>query len=192
MNILLKLGLEHAHACKCRDSSILNTNQVLFGNDARHVLLMGKLSLRLSCLLLVASALFLGIDARFGGFEPLGLDEFCVAHFFILFLLLFHRGELTLFKHLHASLFERLEAEDVEHGLNLFVEVEKLVVGVEDLRRLAVVLVGHLRLEERHRGSVEVKFSRNAHLISGRLICQVFDVLVSLHEKMLSAHDWFW
>lgn len=192
MNILLQLWLKHAHASKCLDSPILNANQVLLGNNTRHVLLMGKLSLCLSCLLLVSTALFLSIDARFSSFESLSLDKLRVAYLLIFFLLGLHAGEFALFKDFHARLLESLQAEDIEHGLDLLVEVEKLVISIKDLCRLAVLLRWHLWLEERHRGSVEVKFGCDTHLLSGRLIRQVFYVLVGLYEEMVSAHDRLW
>ena len=73
VNVALELWFEHTHAGKHLHGPIFDAYEVLFGNYARHVLLMRQLSLRFSGLLLVRSALFLSIDARFRSFKSLSL-----------------------------------------------------------------------------------------------------------------------
>ena len=151
------------------------------------MLLVGEPALGLSRLLLVCAALLLGLDACLGRLEPLSLDQLGITHLLILFLLCFHDRKLVLFKHFHASLLERLKAEHVEHGLDLPVKVEQLVILIEDLGGLTVLFCGHLRLEERHRGPVEVELGGDAHFLRGWLIRQIFDVFVSLEHEVLPS-----
>ena len=108
---------------------------------------MRQLSLRLSGLLLVCSALFFLVDAGFRSLEPLCLDQFCVSDFLVFFLLSLHSGQFLFLEHLHSGLFERLEAENVEHGLDLLVKIKQFYIRIEYLRRFAVLLRWHLGLE---------------------------------------------
>ena len=78
----------------------------------------------LSGFLLIGSALLFSIDARFSGFEPLCFNQLSVSNFLVLLLLLFHSGQLLFFEHFHTSLFEGLEAKNVEHRFNLFIEIK--------------------------------------------------------------------
>ena len=73
MNIAVKLRFEHAHAGEHLDGPIFDAYEVLFGDDTRHVLLMSQLPLCFPGFLLVRSALFLSIDARFRSFKSLSL-----------------------------------------------------------------------------------------------------------------------
>ena len=148
---------------------------------------MGEPALGLPGLLLVCAALLLGFDACLGRLESLSLDQLGITHLLVLFLLCLHGRKLVLFEHFHAGLLERLKAEHVEHGLNLPVKVEQLVILIEDLGGLTVLFCGHLRLEERHRGPVEVELGGNAHFLRRWLVCQIFDVLVSLEHKVLPS-----
>lgn len=189
MKITFQFFVHHAHATKGAKSVVLEANQVLLADDAGDVLLMCSSALLLPCLLLVSTTLALSLDASLGRLESLGLNQLSIANFLVLFLLVLHDGKLGLFKYFHAGLLERFEAEDIEHGLNLSIEIEKLPVVVEDLRLLAIFLGRHLRLEERHRGSVQVKLSGNANLLGRWLVCQVLDVLISLKAGMHTAMD---
>ena len=108
VNSHLKFWLEHAHTRKSRDSHVFDADEVLLGNDARHVLLVSVLTLRLSSFLLIGSALLFSIDARFSGFESLCFNQLSVSNFLVLLLLLFHSGQLLFFEHFHTSLFESL------------------------------------------------------------------------------------
>ena len=74
MKVDLQLGVHHVHGREGRDGALTQSNKVLFGDDARNVLLVGDLPLRLSSLLLVSSPLFLGFDAGFSSFETLSLN----------------------------------------------------------------------------------------------------------------------
>ena len=156
------------------------------------MLLMSKLTLCLSGLLLVCSALTFSIDTSFCSLESLCFDQLSVSDFFIFFLLCLHDREFVFFKHFHASLFKCFQAEHIEHRLNFLIEIKQLNIGIEDLRSLAILLCWHLWLEERDGGSVEIELSGNAHLLSRWLICQVLNVLVSLDEEVLPAHDGLW
>jgi len=153
---------------------------------------MSKFTLLLSCLLLVTTALLLGIDARFSSLESLSFNQLSVTNFFIFRLLSFHDGEFVFLDNLHSCLFESLKAENVEHGLDLFVKVKELGVSVIDLGRFTVVLSRHLRLEEGHRGSIEIELCSDAHFLSGRLISEVLNIFISLHEEMRTAMYGLW
>ena len=148
---------------------------------------MGKPALGLPCLLLVCTALLLGLDASLGRLEPLSLNQLGITYFLVLFLLCLHDRKLVLLEHFHAGLLKRLEAEHVEHGLDLGVKVEQFVILIEDLGGLAVLFCGHLRLEERHWRSVEVELGGNAHFLRRWLIRQIFDVFVSLEHEVLPS-----
>ena len=165
---------------------------MFLANDAGDVLLMSCRALLLPCLLLVSTATALSLHTSLGSLEPLRLDQLSVADLLVLFLLVLHDRQFGLFKHLHARLLQRLQAEDVEHGLNLSIEVEQLPVIVENLRLLAVLLRGHLRLEKRHRRSVQIKLSGNADLLCRWLVCQVLNVLVGLKASMHTARYGLW
>lgn len=97
MNVTLELWLQHTHAIKIGNGSLLDSNEELLGNDARHVLLMRQLFLRLSSFLLVGPATLFSIDSRLCGLKSLGFDQFGVSDFFILFFLCFHSGQFLLF-----------------------------------------------------------------------------------------------
>ena len=124
VNVAVELRFEHAHAGEHLDGPIFDAYQVLFGDYSRHVLLVSQLSLRFSGFLLVRSALFLSIDARFCCFESLSFDQLGVSYFFILLLLLLHRRKFCFFEYFHARLLQSLEAEDVKHGLDLLIKVK--------------------------------------------------------------------
>lgn len=192
MNVSLQLRLEHAHAIEVGNGSLLDSNEEFLRDDARHVLLMRQLFLRLSRLLLVGSALLFSIDSRLSSLKSLGFDQFGVSDFFVLLFLCLHRGQLLLLEHFHTGLLERLETEDVEHGLDLLVKVKQLDVGIENLCCLAVFLRRHLRLEQGYGGSVKVKLSSDAHFLRRWLIRQVLNILISLHVQVLSTHYWLW
>ena len=91
MNIHLKFWLEHAHTRKSRDSHVFDADEVLLGDDARHVLLVSVLTLRLSSFLLIGSALLFSIDARFSSFESLCFNQLSVSNFLVLLLLRLRR-----------------------------------------------------------------------------------------------------
>ena len=148
---------------------------------------MGEPALGLPRLLLVCAALLLGLDSCLGRLEPLSLDQLSITHLLILFLLCLHDRKLVLLEHFHAGLLERLKAEHVEHGLNLPIKVEQLIILIEDLGGLTVLFCRHLRLEERHRGPVEVELGGDAHFLRRWLVGQIFDVLVSLEHEMLPS-----
>ena len=96
------------------------------------------------------------------------------------------------FNHLHSCLLESLETEDVKHRFDLSIEVEKLGISVIDLSGLAVLLCWHLWLEEGHRGSIEIELCSDAHFLSGRLISEVLNIFISLHEEMRTAVYGLW
>ena len=83
VELAFELGLEHAHASQGVDGTLSKTNKVLLGDNARDVLLVSKFTLLLSSLLLVSTAFFLGINARFSGLESLCFDQLRVTDFFI-------------------------------------------------------------------------------------------------------------
>ena len=151
------------------------------------MLLVSEPALGLPCLLLVCAALLFGLDACLGRLKPLSLDQLGITHLLVLFLLCLHDRKLVLFEHFHAGLLERLKAEHVEHGLDLPVKVEQLVILIEDLGGLTVLFCGHLRLEQRHRGPVQVELGGDAHFLRRWLVGQIFDVLVGLEHEMLPS-----
>ena len=126
---------------------LLESNQVFLGHHTRYVLLVRVFPLLFPRFLLVGSALAFRLNSCLSGFESLSLNQLCVTHFFILFLLLFHNCELGLLKYFHPGLLKCLQAQHVQHWLNLLVKVEKFKIVVENLSLLAVLFGWHLGLE---------------------------------------------
>ena len=154
--------------------------------------LMSDLALGLSCLLLVRPSLLFGFDTSFGSLESLSFDQLSVTLFLVSFLLSLHNCELFFLKDLHAGLLQGLKAQDIKHGLNFSVKVEKFSISVEDLSCLAVLLSRHLGLKEGYRGPVQIELGCDSDLLSGRLVGQDLDVLISLDEKMLASVNGLW
>ena len=192
VQVAIQLFVHHAHAAESAESVVLQANQVLLADDASNVLLVGGLALLLPRPLLVSTTFLLRLDTSLSSLESLGLDELGVADLLVLFLLVLHDGELGLLEDFHARLLKSLRAENVEHRLNLDVEVEQLPVIIEDLRLLAVLLGRHLGLEKRHRGSVEIELRGDADLLGRRLIRQILDVLVGLEASVDATWDGLW
>ena len=163
---------------------LLESDQVFLGNNARYVLLMRGLALSLASLLLVGSALFLGLDSSLGCLEALSFDQLGVPHLLVLLFLVFHDCKLGFFEDFHARLLKGLQAEHIEHGFDLGVEIKQLCVVVKDLGLLAVLFGWHLRLEKRHRRSVKVELSGDADLLGRWLVRQILDVFVRLKANV--------
>ena len=187
VHFALERWLHEAHVRECLNGALFQPNQVLFRDDARHMLLVSVLTLLLASFLLVCTPLLLGFEASFSCLETLSFDQLRIANFLVLFLLLLHDRELCLLEDLHASLFKRLHAQDVEHGLNRGIEIEKLSLIIVDLRLFAVLLGGHLGLEEGHRWPVKIELRSDAHLLSRWLVRQVLNIFVRLHGKVLAT-----
>ena len=153
---------------------------------------MSVLTLLLARFLLVGTPLLFGFEASLCSLETLSFDQFGVANLLILFFLLLHDCELCLLEDLHTSLFKRLHAQNVEHGLNRGIEIKQLGFIIVDLRLLAVLLGGHLWLEEGHGRPIKIELRRNAHLLGRRLVRQVFDVFVRLHGEVLATVHGLW
>lgn len=130
------------------------------------------------------------LPAGFRGFEALGLDELGVSDLLILFLLLFHSVKLSLLKHHHACLLERLTYKHVKHGLDLFIEIEQIGVLIEYLRPLAVLFGWHLWLEQRHGGSIQIELSSHSLLSLRGLVSKHFYVFFGLDFVVHPPRDW--
>ena len=154
------------------------------------MLLVSDLALGLSCFLLVSSSILLSLDTGLGSLKALGFDQFSVTLFLVSFLLSLHDSHLFFFEYLHAGLLQCLEAKHIKHRFNLSIEVEKFSISIKYLRCLAVLFCGHLGLKQGHRRPVQVELSRNADLLSRWLVCQHFDVFISLDEQVLATMNW--
>jgi hypothetical protein len=71
--------------------------------------------------------------------------------------------------------------EDVEHGFYLFVKIEKFVVVLISLSEFAVLLAGHLWLEQWHWRPVEIKLSGHAFFSLWWLIRQLLHIFLCLN-----------
>ena len=192
VDVHLELGLQHAHSAERRQCVFLKSDQVFLGNDARDVLLMSSLALSLAGLLLVGSAFSLGLHSSLSSFEALSFNQLGVPHLFVLFLLVLHDGEFGLFEDLHARLLQRLQAEHVEHGLDLGIEIEQLSIVIEDLGLFAVLLCRHLWLEQRYGRSVKVELCGNADFLGRGFVSQILNVFVSLKADVGASLNGLW
>lgn len=117
-------------------------------------------------------------------------NQLGVDNLFILFLLALHYFELCLLKNLHSSLFQSLTAKNIEHWLNLLVEIKKLMVSFKYLSCLTAVLRGHFWSKERHGRPVKIEFSSNTLLPFWWLISKNLLVWVCLYVNVQTARDW--
>lgn len=190
MEVALKLGVEHAESMQSLQSALFEADQVFLRNDARNVLLVGALALQLPGFLLVGPAFLFSLDAGFGRFESLGLNQLCIPHLLVLLLLRLHNCKFGLLEDFHAGLLKCLHAEHVEHGLHFRVKVKQLSIALQNLSLFAVLLCRHLRLEQWHWRSVEIEFRSDADLFGGRLVRQILNILVCLNAVVHPAVHW--
>ena len=148
--------------------------------------------MNLSCLLLDPSSVNLSFSSALCGFKSLCLNKFGVSNFLIFFLLSLHNFKFLLFKHFHACLLKCLKDEYIKHWLYFFIEVEQLSVAVKYLSSLAVFFCWHLGLEERDRRSIKIELCGDSLLVSWRLICKLFNILISLDIHVHSSWYRLW
>jgi hypothetical protein len=165
---------------------------MLLSKDPRYILLMSGLSLLLSGLLLHLPAFELLLSAEFGSLESLGLDQLGIPDLFIFLLLILHNSQLFILQDKHASLFKGLPHEDIEHGLDLGIEVEEIRVLIVDLGVLAVFLEGHTWLEERDWGTVQIEFCCDTFFSLRWLISKKLHILFCLYIHMKTPWNGLW
>jgi hypothetical protein len=173
-------------------SVLSEANECLLSKYSCDILFVSSLSLFLACLLLYLPPVELLLPSDLGSLESLCLNKLSIPDLLILLLLILHDPELFVFKDEHACLLECLPHEDVEHGLDLGVEVKQVRVLLEDLSALAVFLRGHLRLEKGHGGTIQIELSRHSLLLLRRLVCQNFNVFFCLDVHVNAPWHWLW
>ena len=147
VEIAFERWLHKAHVAQCLNSALFQSDHVLLADDACNVLLVSIFALLLTSLLLNSTPILLGFEASLCCLETLGFNQFSVADLLILFLLLLHDVQLSLFKHFHACLLKRFLTQHVQHGLNFRIEIKELCLIFIDVGLLAVLLSWHFRLE---------------------------------------------
>lgn len=165
-------------------------SKIVFGDDSGIDLLVSCSLFFLSSLILYLSPIYLLLASLLSGFVPLSDNQLGIDNLFVFLLLALHDFELGFLEDFHSGLLQGLATENVQHWLNLFVEVEKLVVSLEDLSCLAAVLRGHFRGEEGHWGPVQIELSGDALLPLWWLISKDLLVGVSLNIHVEAAWDW--
>ena len=145
------------------------------------MLLMSHLTLNFSCLLLDSSSFDFSSDSAFSCLKSLCFNQLCISYLLVFFLLFFHDLKLLFLEDFHACLVKCLKNKNVQHWFNLNIEIKEISICFTDLCVFAVFLWRHLWLEEWDRRSIKIELSGNSNLVSGWLVCELFDVLVSLH-----------
>lgn len=133
MKGLCHLRVHEALVRQILESFVAERFQVTLRNHAAHMLLMSSTSLVLASLLLNATTRNFRVDAGFGSFESLGFNKLGITNLLEFLGLGLDNVEFFLFEYLHTCLFESLLNENVKHGFNFLVKVEKFVVSIENL-----------------------------------------------------------
>ena len=94
---------------------------------------MGCASFSLTGCLLDGSAGDFISNTLLSSFKSLSFNQFSVSDLLIVFRLLLYDSKLMFFEDLHLGLIECFFNQNVEHGLNLLIKVEKFIVTVVDL-----------------------------------------------------------
>ena len=176
---------------KVRESQLPQATKVALGNLLSIKFLMGSLSLLLSGFVLPVPSLSLFLASLFSGLVPLGDDELGVDSLLVLLLLPLDGVDLELLLDLHLGLLECLLAEDVEHRLDLSIEVKQTRVTFIDLSLLAVSRLGHLGVEHGNWRPVHVELSGVTGLLLWRLIGEDLLVLHGLDVHVAPTRDRF-
>ena len=131
---------QHSNSRELSHCLLPQSSEIILSNSSCINLLMGSLFLLFSGLVLDLSPINLLFTPLLSSLVPLCDDQLCVDNFLVFLLLALHDLELCLLQDLHPGLLESLAAEDIQHWLYLFVEVEQFVVSLEDLSSFAAVL----------------------------------------------------
>lgn len=123
---------------------------------------MGRFLLFLPGFILNLSPLGLLLAPQLGGLVPLRHYQFSIDHFLVLLLLTLDDCLFGLLEHFHAGLLQGLLTENVEHWLNLLIEVEKVGITFVYLGVLAILFFWHFWLEKGNWGPVEIELSGNS------------------------------
>jgi hypothetical protein len=124
--------------------------------------------------------------------KTLSFDQLSISDLLIFIRLLLDDSNFMLWQDFHLGLFEGLLDQDIEHGFNLLIKVEKFIVAVVDLRWLAIILRRHTGVEKRHWGSIQIELGHDTDLFFIRLVSKHLFKFIGLDEQVLTAIDWLW